>query len=378
MWDVIVVGVGAMGSSACWHLARRGVRVLGIDRFSIPNAMGSSHGDSRMIRLCYYEHPDYVPLLHRAYELWRETEQISKRKLLHVTGGLYMGPADTARSDFVTGALQAARQHQLPHEVLDRASIASRYPQFHVPDDFIALYEPNAGFLVPEHVVATHAELALRHGAELRAHEPLQHWRQERDHISIQTARGEERARHVIFCGGAWAASLMPNLTTPLRVTRQILGWVWPRRPELFTLGRFPVWAIDQPDGTQHYGFPIPDQPLGPPGFKIAHHHKGTPTTADQLDRHVAPVDEADFRWVLDRYIPDASGPLIAMKVCMYTNSPDSHFVIDQPAEYEGHVTVACGFSGHGFKFASVIGEALADLALNHNTTLPIEFLRPR
>ena len=371
-YDVIVVGVGAMGSATCSALARRGARVLGLEQFGIPHALGSAHGESRMIRLCYYEHPDYVPLLHRAYELWHELEQSRSggppRGLFHVTGGVYMGAPE---SEFVLGSLRAAEVHGLPHELLDHQHMAERFSQFRLPRDHIGLYEPNAGILVPERVVSTYAELALRHGAVLHGHEPVEGWQAQDGHVSVRTQRRSYSADRLVVCGGAWSSRLLSDLGLPLAVTRQVMGWVWPRRPEPFELGVFPVWAIDNPDGTQHYGFPMLPGGLG---LKIAHHFQDGPTNPDSIDRQVKPDDEADFRPTLSRFIPEADGPLLAIRVCMYTNSPDSHFIIDRHPHNE-QVILACGFSGHGFKFASVVGEVLADLALSGRTDLPIGFL---
>ena len=371
-YDVIVVGVGAMGSAACYVLARRGVRVLGLEQFGIPHALGSAHGESRMIRLCYYEHPDYVPLLHRAYELWHELEQSQpggpSRGLFHVTGGVYMGPAD---SEFVLSSLRAAEVHGLPHELLTRERLAERFSQFQLPPDHIGLYEPNAGILVPERVVSTYAELALRHGAVLHGHEPVESWQAQGGAVNVRTQHRSYSADRLVVCGGAWSSRLLGDLGVPLVVTRQVMGWVWPRRREPFELGAFPVWAIDNPDATQHYGFPMLPGGLG---LKIAHHFQNGPADPDSIDRQVQPDDESDFRPTLRRFIPQADGPLLAIRVCMYTNSPDSHFIIDRHPRHEC-VVLACGFSGHGFKFASVIGEVLADLAVSGRTDLPIEFL---
>src|SRR5687767_9732959 len=225
-YDVIVVGVGAMGSSACYHLARRGAAVLGLEQFDIPHDRGSSHGASRMIRMAYYEHPDYVPLLRRAYELWFELERVSGQKLLHVTGGLYLGPAD---GNLVGGSLQSARQHGLEHEMLDHGQLARRFPQFRVPGQWVGMFETMAGFLRPERVIAACAEAALRAGADLRGREPLSEWSASDSGVTVRTPRGEYHAGHLLFCGGPWTSKLVMNLGIPLVVTRQVLGWVWPK-----------------------------------------------------------------------------------------------------------------------------------------------------
>jgi len=375
-FDTIVLGVGSMGSAACFHLARRGVKVLGLEQFGIPHTLGSHHGDSRMIRLCYYEHPDYVPLLHRAYELWNELENHSAQRLLHMTGGIYMGPPD---GEFIAATLRAASEHRLDHERLTRDDLRKRFPQFQVPDHFAGVWEPNAGFLLPEKVIAAHASLAMQHGAELHGCEPVLDWSADSRGASVRTSRGEYSARHLVVCGGAWSGKALRDLGVPLKVTRQVLGWVQPRKPELFAFGVMPVWAIDNPDNTQHYGFPMLDgEAFGSarPGFKIGHHWHAEQTTAETVNRMPRPEDENDFRPTLRAMIPDADGPLLSMGVCMYTCSPDSHFIIDRhPRVPGGNVTLACGFSGHGFKFSSVVGEVLADLALDGRTKHPIEFL---
>jgi sarcosine oxidase len=373
-FDVIVLGVGTMGSAACFHLARRGERVLGLEQFGIPHCLGSHHGDTRMIRMCYYEHPDYVPLLRRAYALWQDLEQLANERLLHATGGLYMGhPA----GEFIAGALRAAREHGLDHEQLTQSDVRERFPQFRLPADYIGVWEPRAGFLLPECCVKVHATLASRHGAQIHDHEPVQEWSITPNGVQVRTTRDTYSARHLVICGGAWSASILRDLAPPLRVTRQVLGWVQPRHPELFRFGVLPVWAIDHADGTQHYGFPMLEgEPFGGvrPGFKIAHHWHGPHTTAETIDRTARAEDECDFRAVLGEVIPDADGPLLEMAVCMYTCSSDSHFIIEPPRQGRP-VTIACGFSGHGFKFASVMGEILADLATAGSTPHPIGFL---
>ena len=269
------------------------------------------------------------------------------------------------------GSLQSARRHGLGHDLLDRAELSRRFPQFRVPDSWVGLLEEKAGFLRPERVIAAYAEAALRLGADLRGHEPVLEWSAERSGVTVHTPRGEYHAAHLVFCGGSWTSKLVMNLGVPLVVTRQVLGWVWPRTPALFEMGVLPVWATDNPDGTIHYGFPMHD---GSPGFKIAHHGPGPATDPDRVNRDPQPADEQTFRPALARLLPEADGPLLALRTCLYTNSPDHHFILG-PHPREPNVTIACGFSGHGFKFASVMGEALADLATKEKTELPVGFL---
>src|SRR5688572_15949316 len=233
-FDVIVVGVGAMGSAACAELARRGARLLGLEQFDIPNARGSSHGMSRMIRLCYYEHPDYVPLLKRAYELWRRLEDESGRELLHVTGGVYIGRDG---SGLVAGSHESARRHRLEHEFLEPGQLTARFPQFRLPDDYVGLYEPRAGWLEPENVVSAFAEMAMRRGARLVAHEHVRAWSADSKSVVVKTDAAEYRAAQLVFCGGPWTGALLHDLGVPLVVTRQVMHWLWPRTSELFAKG---------------------------------------------------------------------------------------------------------------------------------------------
>jgi sarcosine oxidase len=370
-YDVIVIGIGAMGSATCNELARRGVRVLGLEQFDIPHTRGSSHGLSRMIRLAYFEHPDYVPLLRRAYERWQRLEEESGRKLLHITGGVYIGPEG---HELVRGSHASAKAHQLQHEFLDRTVLATRFPQFSLPHDYVALYEPMAGWLAPEKVICAFVEQALRHGAQVHAHEPVRSWRADSSGVSVRTDRGEYHAQQLIFCGGAWTADLLRDLDIELSVTRQVMTWVWPRRAAFFAPDRFCVWAVGHADGTLHYGFPMGDDGVG---MKVAHHARGEVTHPERIDRDPRPGDEQSVQRFIRQFMPDADGPLLALRTCMYTNSPDGHFVIDRHPAHD-RVILACGFSGHGFKFASVVGEVLADLGTKGRTDLPISFLSAR
>jgi sarcosine oxidase len=357
-----------MGSATCYHLARRAVRVLGLERFGIPHALGSSHGYSRVIRMAYFEHPDYVPLLRRASELWRELEQAAGQTLFHEVGGVYMGPPT---GHVVAGATDAARRHGLAHEALSHAALAERFPQFKVPGDFTGVWEPRAGFLLPEKVVAAQAELALRNGADLRGREAVLDWSAGASGVTVRTNKGEYHADKLLFCGGPWTGRIVRDLGVELVVTRQVLGWVWPRKPELFRLGLFPVWGIEAADGSLSYGFPMTGDN---PGLKVARHGRGPATDPDNVVRDATAADEAEVHSILSRNLPDGDGPTLSVRICLYTMSPDEHFIIDRHPGHE-RVTVASGFSGHGFKFASVVGEVLADLALEGKTALPAGFL---
>lgn len=368
MSDVIVIGVGTMGAAACLELARRGVRVLGLEQFGVPHTLGSHHGHSRMFRMSYYEHPDYVPLLKRAYDGWKGLEREAGVRLFHETGALYLGRADRA---LIRGSLESARAHRLAHEVLDRAALELRFPQFRPPSGFLGVFEPSAGFVEPEAAVGVMADRAMRLGAQIHGHEPVESWAAGKAGCVVKTAKDEYRADRLIFCGGAWSSKLMKDLGVPLTVTRQVQGWVQPRGPDSFTEGRFPCWAFENPDGSLFYGFPMAPTK---PGLKLARHARGVVFDPDSTDRRARPGDERDFLEGLECLSPEAAGPVVSIGVCLYTNSPDSHFIIDRHPKHE-RVALACGFSGHGFKFSPVIGEVLADLACAGRTDWPIGFL---
>ncbi len=369
-FDVIVIGVGGMGAAACYHLARRGVRVLGIEQFNIPHDRGSSHGLSRMIRSAYYEHADYVPLLRRSFQLWRELQAETLTQILHLTGGLYMGRRE---DELIAGSLASARQHNLPHEFYERDELERLFPQFTVPDDFVAMQEHEAGYVMPELAITAHAHLAMRHGAVLHGNERVTSWKADTKGVNVTTTRGTYHADQLVFTSGAWTSNLLGELKTKLTVTRQVMGWVQPLRRDPFLLGALPVWAIGHADGSLHYGFPMTAES---PALKVAHHKPGEATDPDKIDRSPRADDESSFRGALEQFIPDANGPLQSIRICMYTNSHDHHFILSRPPQYE-RVTIACGFSGHGFKFCPVIGEALADLAMCGQSELPIGFLSP-
>lgn len=376
-YDVVVVGLGAMGTAACDHLARRGVRVIGLERFDVPHPYGSSGGQTRLIRLAYYEHPDYVPLLRRAYRNWDELAERTGTQVLYRTGCLYAGPPE---KDLIAGTRLSVREHGVPCEEVDRAELAERWGVFRVPESFAVLFEPEAGFVLCERAISLFAEEALAAGAVLRGRETVTSCRVEPGGVRVTTDRGEVHAGQVILAAGAWMPPLVGDLGVELRVTRQVLGWVWPpAEPERYELDRFPCWAIqDDAKGFRgvYYGFPmLPAEGFGGErGLKLAHHWPGPTADPETLDRTPTGRDEEDFRPALRRYLPGADGPTLSLKVCMYTVTADQHFIVDRHPAYD-RVTVACGFSGHGFKFSSAIGEALADLALEGRSELPIGFL---
>jgi sarcosine oxidase len=366
-YDAIVVGLGTHGSAAAAELARRGARVLGLERFPRGHEMGSFVGRTRITRTAYIEHPDYVPLLRRAWDRWLELERETGERVLFPTGGLYVGAPGSA---IVEGVLRSARQHGLAHEVIEAAALRRRFPWL-AADGMVGVFEERAGYLVPERAIAAHLAVAERHGAELRFEEPVDDWSPAPDgsgQVNVHTARGTfARARSIVLAAGAWLPNFMPDLRLPLAVERVPLFWYEPADPA--PLREMPVYIVETEQGS-FYGFRYLDDQ----GLKVAKHGSGEAAVADRLDRGLRDGEDAPVRAFLERWIPGGAGPLRGWKVCMYTKTPDEHFIVDRHPRYPG-VVFASACSGHGFKFASVMGEILADLALSGSTALPIGFL---
>jgi sarcosine oxidase len=368
VYDVIVIGIGGMGSAAVFHLARRGATVLGLEQFDIPHDRGSSHGVNRIIRMAYAESPFYVPLLRRAYECWRELETVAGEPLLVITGGLDLGLPDSA---LVTGSRRSCELHDVRHEYLDGAAINGRFPGYHVPRAFVGVLQPDGGFVLAERAIVAHVEGAMAAGAHIRAREAVTHWAADGDHVRVQTSRDTYQAKRLVITAGPWTATMLPALDALAVPERQVLLFTQPQHPDRFRPERCPVFIIDAPEG-HFYGLPI----YGVPGFKLGkYHHLTQRGRADDVDRAVHASDEEALRICLRRYFPDADGPTMAMKTCIFTNSPDEHFIIDRHPGMPT-VSIAAGFSGHGYKFCSVVGEILSDLALDGGTRHDISLFR--
>ncbi|RBM19028.1 N-methyl-L-tryptophan oxidase [Streptomyces sp. PT12] len=373
-YDVIVLGLGGMGSAAADHLAARGARVLGLERFGPVHDRGSSHGGSRITRQSYFEGAAYVPLLLRSYELYARLERAAGDDVAVLCGGLMIGHPE---SRTVSGSLASALAHDLPHEMLDAKEIRARFPTFAPGDDEVALHEARAGLLRPEVTVGAQLKLATAAGAELRFDEPVTSWRalSPGRGVSVTTARGTYTAGHLVVTPGAWAPEQLADLGVPFTIERQIMYWfepdggVGPYAPE-----RHPVYIWEDAAGEQVYGFPAIDGPGG--GAKVAFFRKGSVCTPDTIDRTVHPREVAEMAAAAGARLPSLPGTFLRAVTCMYTTTPDEHFVIAPHPAHEA-VTVACGFSGHGFKFVPVVGEILADLALTGATAHPIALFRP-
>ena len=367
-FDCIVIGVGGMGSSAVHNLAKRGQKVLGLEKFDIPHSEGSSHGVNRIIRLAYYEHSSYVPLLRRAYEMWSEIETIAGEQLLYKIGSI-----DTAPSghEVFEGSLESCLEHDIPHEVLNHKQINDRFPGYEMPLGQMGLYQADGGFVLSERAIVAYVNAAVAEDAEVHARESVIKWESEGGGVRVFTDRAEYTADRLVITAGAWAAGMVPSLEELAVPERQVLAWLQPKEPSLFAPENFPVFNAYFEEG-RYYGFPV----FGIPGFKIGrYHHLEELADPDHMERGVTQEDEDILRSAVSRYFPKANGTLMTLKTCLFTNTPDDHFIIDKVPGMP-QVTVAAGFSGHGFKFASVVGEIVGDLAINGETTHNIDLLK--
>lgn len=356
-YDVVVVGVGGMGSAALYHLARSGADVLGIERYDVPHDMGSSHGNSRIIRRVQNERPSYTPLVERAYELWRRLEDEHGERLLHTTGSVHAAPRN---HDSVASAVALCEDRDIPHEALDGDELNERFPGYGLPSEFRAVFQPDGGFLVPEECIVAHVAGAHRRGAEVHARERVLDWRSTEHGVRVDTDEGQYRAERLVVTAGAWTPKFVERLRGETVPERRVMAWFRPREPAHFAPDAFPVFTVDTPDG-HAYGFPEFDVP----GFKIGcRPDSPTAVDPDEMDREPTDAEERRHREFAERYFPDGAGPTMRLATCMMTQSPDDDFVVDVHPDDE-RVVVATGFSGNGFKFSSVIGEIVADLALD-------------
>ena len=367
--DVIVVGVGGMGSAAVYHLAERGLDVLGLERFDIPHTQGSSHGLTRIIRRAYYEHPSYIPLVERAYELWDDLAEESGRPVIHRTGSVDAGPEGNVVFE---GSRRSCEEYDIPHEVLTGAEVNERFPGYDLPEDYRAVYQADGGFVAPEQAIVAHVEGAQAAGAEVRARESVHDWAETPDGgVRVWTDRDTYEADALVLAAGAWNYKLTDALDGLAVPERQVLAWLQPETPADFDPDNMPVWNLSVPEG-RFYGLPIYEVP----GFKLGkYHHLDEQVDPDDYDTDPSPADELLLRDFTRKYFPDAAGPTMRLATCMFTNSPDEHFILDTLPDHP-QVAVGAGFSGHGFKFASVVGEILADFAADGDTDLPVEQFR--
>lgn len=366
-YDTIVVGLGGMGSAAAYHLSKRGQCVLGLDAHHRNHTQGSSHGSSRIIREASNKGAtEYVPLAQRAYELWHELEEESGRDLLSITGGLVIGEPE---GDTIAGEIRSAQQYDLAYEQLSSAEVSHRFPAFRLPDNLVAVFEQRAGILQPEACVEAHLDLAASYGADLRFSEPVYKWEVNEAGVQIETSHATYEGKRLVVTVGPWASELLSDLQLPLFVERVVNVHFEPLEPSLFTVERCPVYTLDVPEGW-YYGIPLlPDQ-----GVKFGGHNDSESCTPHTIRREIDSAEIEALRKVLNRYLPGSAGIVRWALTCMYTMTPDGHFIVDRHPLHS-QVVYGCGFSGHGFKYTSVIGEVLADLATEGETRHPIRFL---
>lgn len=347
-YDVIVAGLGAMGSATVANCAIRSQKVLGLERWIPGHRYGSSHGDSRIIREMYFEHPMYVPLLQRAYELW------DKLEMLHITGGLMIGREDGM---LVQGSLRSAREHNLAHEVLTPTDVKRRYPAFDLTTDLVAVVDPRAGWLDPEQCNAAHLKIAAKLGADLHFEEPVTSWTSDENGVTVTTPVATYEADHLVLSVGACTPSLLNGLTLPLEVERQVVFWFDKSGPE-YEAERFPIWAYEYIPGDINYGFPRLQR-----GVKSSIMHGGAISPAsDEVNRSVHDGEVDPLRVSLEPVLPAlAKARVLESDVCIFTNTPDHNFIIDWHPDHP-RVLISSACSGHGFKFASVIGEIQSNL----------------
>lgn len=373
-YDVIVVGLGGIGSAAAYRLAKRGLRVLGLEQFTPAHTFGSSHGGSRIVRKAYFESPAYVPLLIRSYQLWDELSAEFGEQLFTRCGALMMGDR---QSPVVAGALASAEQWGLPYELLDAAEVRRRFPQFRLPADQWALYEADAGYARPEAAVLANLELAIDAGAELWFDTVVESVQLGPSGVHLVAADEELVAPKVVLATGAWADRLAGLDRYPLSVTRQSVHWFGTDRPDDFDADRFPVYLWDAPGDVERqlYGFP---RLSAETGVKAAiYRGSATAINPDKLDRTVTEADLDPVRELLARLLPELAGEPVDSSVCMYPAAAGDDFVLGPHPGSSGRVVLAVGFSGHGFKFTPVVGEIVADLVIEGASRLDIGFLAP-
>lgn len=364
-FDVIVIGVGGIGSASVFHLAKEGVDVLGLEQYDIPHTMGSSHGGTRMIRLSYFNEERYVPLLRRAYDLWDELSTISGEKLRYKTGSLDIGKPD---GEVVRGAKNACSTHNLEHTILSGDELNEAYPGFEVPSEYEAVYQDDGGFLDPEACTIAHVDAAHEVGGEVRARERVTDWSANKREVEVETTKRVYTAEKLVITTGAWAYKSTDIFGEELQPEPRTMGWFQPKKPEQYTPDLFPVYHIES-NNERIYGFPRYDQP----GVKIGRygHPQGT-VDPDTLDRTPTAGEEETLRSLLEEFMPDASGPTMGLQRCLITNTIDDDFIIDNHPDYE-NVIFGVGFSGHGFKLASAIGELISELSLDGQTKHDID-----
>ena len=367
-YEVIVVGVGGMGSAAIYHLAKRGVKVLGLERFGVAHDRGSSHGLTRIFRFAQFKDPRYVPLMYEAYDLWKTLDEEAEASLIQITGSIDAGEPD---SDIVRGSRQSCDVSGLPYEVLTSTELSARFPGYQLPEETLAIFQPDGGILLPERCIREQIKLANRYGAEVHFHEPVIRWEVDGEGVKVTTESGIYYGDRLIITAGAWSSQLIPQLSESIAIERQVSAWFEPHRPELFQPELFPVlnWVHgDKP----YYAIPA----FGDSGFKFGlNHHLKEIVDPETVNRDCCDKDEQILRQPVEQFFPDAAGKTLDLKACLYSNSLDEHFIVDSHPQHD-LIVFAAGFSGHGFKFCSRIGEILAQMVLGEPVAFDVNLFK--
>jgi len=363
-FDVIVIGLGSMGSFACMELARRGASVAGFDRFAPPHGFGSHSGETRIYREAYAEGPNYVPLAKHSGRLWDAYGDELGAPLLTHSGMLSIGEPD---STIIGGIRRSAAQHQLDVQMLTADEIRRQYPAFAPPEGHVGLFDPGAGWVDVDRALSFSLDQARRAGAHIWLNRSVEGWSATNGAVRIQSDGETIHGGALVLAAGAWSGQLLPDL--PLSLERKVLAWLDPIDPGPFQPGRMPIFMFQE---QSFYGFPFPEGS----GVKLAIDTKAGDPLANPLEVRTAGDDDLKpIAELATKYLPKLGARFLQAKTCIYTMTPDCHFIIDRHPSYE-NVHFAAGFSGHGFKFAPAVGQALAYLALDGSTAVPVEFLK--
>ncbi len=371
MYDVVVIGVGSMGASALYHLARAGLSVAGIEQFGIVHDSGSHSGQTRLIRKAYFEDERYIPLLEAAYNGWKEIEYTSGNTIYTESGLAYLGESD---HPIVQGVYRAANSHKLPF----RACSNREKAPFALPDSFESRLEIEAGFLRADIAIKSYVGAAKTSGAQVFLNEKVRAINYREDVVEVETDKRIIRAAKVVICAGSYISELLPQMKNRVQVSRQMIGWVKPKTYDLEHYKQMPAWVItDKSIPGIYYGFPILDDETHPMHgqLKFAHHTIADSIHPTEVHQYDPKIEEARLRQILEQFLPELADQPIALTACMYSNTKDEQFILDYLPDSRNKIVLATGFSGHGFKFAPVIGEIVTDLLARGTTQYNIDFL---
>ena len=360
MYDCIVIGLGGMGSASLFELSSKGQNVLGIEQFDIGHDKGSSHGLSRIIRLAYWEGIEYVPLVLRAHDRWIELEKTYNEKLLNITGALDIG---LESSETISGSLKACREFDIPHEIFTSTELSKKFPAYLLPEEYSSVFQKDGGFLVPESCINLYVNESINNGADVKQNCKVLGWESDGNIVTVSTSDGNFKTKKLVITAGAWTGILQDEMSRFLTPERQVVSWFKPESPEYYNSDQFPVFNMEVPEG-RYYGFPIHHYE----GIKIGRYgHLNENINPDSISREITDLDIATLRVPMEKYFQPTNPEPLFSQVCMFTNTPDEHFVLDYLPGNDS-VFIASGFSGHGFKFASVIGELISDLMVDGGT----------